>query len=185
MKKQTVYVNIAGKKVKLDILNVKNTDRPKLRIIFKLWLKLSNLLRSFSARGVNIPEGLTESLFCLEMDSVRLLKSYGCIGSFDTISLKTSKRQQIKATSSNGPTSFGPKSFWDPDELYWMDFFRNGKVDGTYDIYKIPDKYVYTSKVNKAQRLLDQQSQKRRPRINFKKEIITKYKLKPLKTCKL
>jgi len=186
MKKDIINVNIAGKIVKMDILRIDKSDRPKLKMIFKLWLTLSNLLKSFGSRGVNIPEGMTESLFCLETGSARVLKAHGSKGSFDTIDLKTNKRQQIKATSSKGPTSFGPRSFWDKDELYWLDFFRNGKVDGTFDIYKILDKYVYTSSVNKTQRLFDQQSEKRRPRLDFRKLIIEQYKLKPIKKgCRL
>ncbi|MFA6193261.1 MAG: Bsp6I family type II restriction endonuclease [Parcubacteria group bacterium] len=186
MRKGKIIIKIAGKDVRLDILKILKSDRRKLKIIFHLWIKLSKLLRSFGARGINIPEGLTESLFCLEMGSVRVLKAHGTKGSFDTIDLKSSKRQQIKASSSRGPTSFGPRSFWDEDELYWMDFFRNGEVDGTFDIYKISDKYIYTSSVNKDERLSDQQDQKRRPRIDFKGEIIERNKLKPIKeNCKV
>ena len=181
MKKETIVISINKKNIKFDILKINNKDRGKLRMIFRLWFRLSNLLRNFGSRGVNIPEGLRESLFCLEMGSVRVIKSYGTKGSFDTIDLKTNKRQQIKASSSYGPTTFGPSSFWDPDELYWMDFFRNGKIDGTFDIYKIPDKYVYKSSVNKEERLSDQQAQKRRPRIGFKKVIIDENKLEPIK----
>lgn len=186
MKKESKVFNIDNKNIKLDILIIEEKDRKKLRRIFKLWLKLSNLLKGFGARGVNIPEGLTESLFCLEMGCARVLKAYNSVGSFDTINLKTFKRQQIKASSSEGPTSFGPKSFWDEDELYWLDFFKkDGEADGTYDIYKIPDEYVYAIKVNKAERLSDQQGQKRRPRIDFRKMIVEERKLKPIKSCKI
>lgn len=186
MKRYQIIVNIAKKDLKFDILEINESDRPRLRIIFRLWIRLSDLLRSFGSRGVNIPEGLTESLFCLEMDSVRVIKAYNSKGSFDTINLKNNKRQQIKATSSVGPTTFGPNSFWDEDELYLMDFFKGGNVDGTFDIYKIQDKYVYTSKVNKTERLLDQQSQKRRPRMNLINEVIIQHKLKPIKkNCKV
>lgn len=185
MKRKFKTFNIDGKNIKMELLIIEESDRKTLRIIFKLWLTLSNLLRKFSSRGVNIPEGLTESLFCLEMGCARVIKTYGSKGSFDTINLKTLKRQQIKASSSEGPTSFGPTSFWDKDELYWMNFRRKGKVDGTFDIYKIPDKYIYTTSVNKKERLSDQQTQKRRPRLNFKKVIIEQNHLKPIKTCKI
>lgn len=181
MKKETVSINIADKNIKFDILKITKLDRSSLSVIFKLWLKLSNLLKKIGARGVNIPEGLTESLFCIEMNSVRVTKAYDSKGSFDTINLVTGKRQQVKATSSAGPTSFGPNSFWDEDELYLMDFCSDGEIDGSYKIYNIPDKYVYTSKVNKAERLSDQQAQKRRPRMDLRKEVIIKYKLRPIK----
>ncbi len=186
MKNKKITVDIAKKDIRLDIIEIEELDRPKLRIIFRLWLKLSNLLKNFGARGINIPEGLTESLFCLEMESVRVIKAYNSKGSFDTLNPRKNKRQQVKATSSDGPTSFGPNSFWDKDELYLMDFLRDGKIDGTFNIYNIPDKYVYTSNVNKEERLSEQQSQKRRPRMNLRKDIIEKYKLKPIKeNCKI
>ena len=182
MIKEKITVSINNRDIKLDVLKVENSDRKQLKIIFKLWLRISDLLKNFGSRGVNIPEGLTESLFCLEMNSVRVIKAYNSTGSFDTINLKNNKRQQIKATSSDGPTSFGPNSFWDEDELYLMDFLgKNGKIDGTFRIYRILDKYVYTSQVNKEERLSDQQAQKRRPRMDLRKDIILKYKLKPIK----
>lgn len=180
MKRITIIEDINGEKVKMLAIKIENKDRRKLRLIFKLWIKLSKLLRNFSARGINIPEGLTESLFCLETGSVRVLKA-SSKGSFDTFDPVTKKRQQIKASSSAGSTSFGPRSFWDPDELYWLDFFRNKNVDGSYDIYRIPDIYVYGCNVNKEERLSDQQKQKRRPRMDFRKVIVEENKIPPIK----
>ena len=182
MKKKKIIVTINNKQIKLEILKIENFDKPKLRTIFKLWLEISNLLKSLGSRGVNIPEGLTESLFCLKMNSARVIKAYNSKGSFDTINMKNNKRQQVKATSSNGPTSFGPNSFWDENELYLMDFIgKNGIIDGTFSIYRILDKYIYLSKVNKTERLSDQQAQKRRPRMDLRKDVVIKYKLKPIK----
>ncbi len=179
---EKINVKINSKQVRLEILKFNDLDRPKLKTIFKSWLSLSGLLKKVGSRGVNIPEGLTESLFCLEMNAVRVIKAYNSKGSFDTLSLGSKKRQQVKATSSEGPTSFGPNSFWDENELYFMDFVgKDGKVDGSYRIYRILDKYVYLSKVNKNERLSDQQAQKRRPRMDLRKEVVLKYKLKPIK----
>ncbi|MFA6251543.1 MAG: Bsp6I family type II restriction endonuclease [Candidatus Paceibacterota bacterium] len=182
MKKNKITVTINKKQIKLDILKIESSDKAKLRTIFKRWLELSNLLKSLGSRGVNIPEGLTESLFCLEMNSARVIKAYNSKGSFDTINRNNNKRQQVKATSSSGPTSFGPNSFWDENELYLMDFVgKDGIIDGTFSIYRILDKYIYLSKVNKTERLSDQQAQKRRPRMDLRKDVVIKYKLKPIK----
>ena len=92
MKNKKITVDIAKKDIRLDIIEIEELDRPKLRIIFRLWLKLSNLLKNFGARGINIPEGLTESLFCLEMESVRVIKAYNSKGSFDTLNPRKNKR---------------------------------------------------------------------------------------------
>lgn len=182
MIKNKITVTINKKQIKLDILKIESSDKAKLRTIFRRWLELSDLLKSLGSRGVNIPEGLTESLFCLEMNSARVIKAYNSKGSFDTINRNNNKRQQVKATSSNGPTSFGPNSFWDENELYLMDFIgKDGTIDGTFSIYRILDKYVYLSKVNKTERLSDQQAQKRRPRMDLRKDVVIKYKLKPIK----
>ncbi|MBU1890158.1 Bsp6I family type II restriction endonuclease, partial [Patescibacteria group bacterium] len=75
-------------------------------------------------------------------------------------------------------TSFGPRSKW--DDLYFLDFYNGGKVDGLFDIYKIPNNLIYENKVNKKQTLKDQQDEKRRPRLCIKKEIIANYKIKPI-----
>jgi len=151
-----------------------------------MWLNLNKEMVIIGKnRNVNIPESLTEGLFCLHTGSVRAVKVVGGKSSFDTIDLKTGKRQQIKASSSRAPTSFGPTSFWDSGELYWMDFFKNGKIDGEFDIYRIPDKLVYKTKVNKSQRLQQQQAQFRRPRIDFKKVIVDENKLNQIKSCRI
>lgn len=186
MKKEIIRIKIHSVIHRMEIIRFENKDKKALRLSFQGWLQLNKRLRSIgSTRNVNIPEGLTEALFCLDMGSVRVIKTYGGKGSFDTINLAKKLRQQIKASSSKGPTSFGPRSFWDPNELYWMDFFKNGGIDGDYDIYKIPDKYIYTASVKKNTRLSDQQKQFRRPRIDFKKVIVKQHKLKPIKSCRI
>jgi hypothetical protein len=98
--------------------------------------------------------------------------------SFD---LKTNKAQQIKACSIEFDlTSFGPKSKW--DDLYFIDFYNDGKVDGKFDVYLISNKYIKNQSLNKNESFTDQQKQKRRPRFGIKKEIIQKYRIKPLAT---
>lgn len=73
---------------------------------------------------------------------------------------------------------FGPKSKW--DDLYFLDFYNNGKVDGQFDVYLIPDQYIRDQSLNKDETFTDQQKQKRRPRFGIKKEIIAKFNIKPI-----
>ncbi|HOR52797.1 MAG TPA: Bsp6I family type II restriction endonuclease [Candidatus Pacearchaeota archaeon] len=90
----------------------------------------------------------------------------------------------IKATSvSDDLTSFGPNSVW--DDIYWLDFYKEGRFDGSFDVYRIPNELIYEHKVNKGQTMKEQQEQMRRPRMRIRAEIITPNNLKPIKTCKL
>jgi hypothetical protein len=130
-----------------------------------------------------MPEGLSEVAFCLWSGSARYIKikgaKKGIAGSFDTFDLRKNKAQQIKACSiEKDLTSFGPKSKW--DDLYFLDFYNNGKADGFFDVYLIPNKYIGKQSLNKKETFADQQKQKRRPRFGIKKEIINRYKIKPL-----
>lgn len=165
------------------LMHFSKDDGKGWKVIFDLWKSLKMGMRDYKSREPNFPEGLSEVAFCLWSGSTRYIKikgtKKGIAGSFDTFNVKTNKAEQIKACSvENDLTSFGPKSKW--DDLYFLDFYNNGKVDGKFDIYKIPNKYIYDNKVNKKQTLKQQQDEKRRPRFCIKKDIIAKHKLKPV-----
>lgn len=174
---------VFGQKCRLDLMHFDKNDGKKWKRIFDIWKELKLNLREYKSREPNMPEGLSEVAFCLWSGSARYIKikgaKKGIAGSFDTFDLKSNKAQQIKACSiDNDLTSFGPKSKW--DDLYFVDFYNNGKVDGKFDIYLIPNKYIHSQFLNKKETFTDQQGQKRRPRFGIKKEIILKYKIKPL-----
>jgi len=165
-----------------EIIQFEDSDRDLLYKIYKDWRDLCMNLNSVNARGVNLPEGLSESAFCLEMNSIRITKGIkGKVNSsFDAYNLNTQKRIQIKACSVLPDlTSFGPKSVW--DELYFIDFYKNGDWDGTFDIYFIPSEDIYSHKVNATQTMRDQQLEGRRPRFSIYKEIIQAQGLSPIK----
>ena len=63
--------------------------------------------------------------------------------------------------------------------------YRNGKLDGTFDIYKIPNNLIYNFKINANQTFRDQQGEKRRPRLRMRSAVIKPNKIKPIKTCKI
>lgn len=170
---------------KVEVIKYIEEDRLRLKNIYYKWRELSTELRSMSGRGINLPEVLSESAFCLEMGAVRVISSIsGANSSWDCYDIKRDKRIQIKACSVLPDlTSFGPKSQW--DELYFMDFFRKGNWDGSFDIYFIPNELVYEHKVNERQTLKDQQQQGKRPRFSIFKELIIPNNIKPLKTGNL
>ena len=175
-----IKTKVFGEECSLEIMDFTKSDGKKWKSTFDLWRGLKMGMRDYKSREPNFPEGLSEVAFCLWSGSSRFISAYGLSNtSFDTFDLKTNKAQQIKACSiDNDLTSFGPKSKW--DDLYFVDFYNGGKVDGKFDVYLIPNKYIKNQSLNKNETFTDQQEQKRRPRFGIKKEIIAKYKIKPL-----
>ena len=168
---------------RIELMHFDKKDGKEWKRIFNIWKELKLGLRGYKSREPNMPEGLSEVAFCLWSGSSRYIKikgaKKGIAGSFDTFDLKRNRAQQIKACSIDDDlTSFGPKSKW--DDLYFIDFYNEGKVDGRFDVYLIPNKYIHGQSLNKIESFKDQQEQKRRPRFGIKKGIIAKYKIKPL-----
>lgn len=168
-----------------EVIHFESKDDNKLSQLYKDWRSLCSALQSFQGRGVNLPEALSESAFCRAMNTVRLVKSIlGANTSFDVYDLERKKRIQVKACSVLPDlTSFGPKSVW--DEIYFCDFYRNGRWDGKFDIYLIPNDLIYNHKVNANQTMKQQQKQGRRPRFSIYKEIIQENSIEPVKTYQL
>lgn len=190
MKKEILKLLIPEGEFDFEVYRFYEADRQIFQDIYVNWRYLCSKLEAMDARKINIPEGLSEGAFCLEMGAVRV--SGGKIKkgskkiqtSFDAYSLSSNKRIQVKACSILPDlTSFGPKSVW--DELYFVDFYRNGAWDGSFDIYLIPNNLIYNNNVNKEQSMKDQQLSKRRPRFSIYKDIILVNNIKPVKTGKL
>lgn len=180
MKIRKIKTVVFSENCTLEIMDFSKSDGKKWKSIFDLWRGLKFGLRDYKSREPNFPEGLSEVAFCLWSGSSRFISAQKLSNkSFDTFNAKTGKAEQIKACSVREDlTSFGPKSKW--DDLYFLDFYNDGKVDGRFDIYKIPNNLIYKNKVNKNQTLRQQQAEKRRPRFSIKKDIIAKNKIKPL-----
>ena len=164
----------------LEIMDFTKADGKVWKSIFDVWRKLKMSMRDYKSREPNFPEGLSEVAFCLWSGSSRFISATGLSNtSFDTFNTKTKRAEQIKACSIDEDlTSFGPKSKW--DDLYFLDFYNEGKVDGLFDIYKIPTELIYKNKVNKNQIFTHQQGEKRRPRFSIKKAIIMVNNIKPI-----
>jgi len=179
MKTKKVKTRLFGKNAEIDVMEFDETDRRKWRLLFDQWATLNRELKEYGARGLTFPEGLSEVAFCLLTSSVKKLKTPpGVTASFDTYNLTTKKAQQIKASSVEYDlTSFGPKSKW--DELYFMDFYNDGKHDGTFSLYLISNDLIYGHKVNRNQTLKMQQEQGKRPRLSLKKDLIIPHGIVP------
>jgi hypothetical protein len=166
--------------MEIEVARFNREDAKEFKNLFDIWVELNNGLGKYG-RKVNIPEVLSEGMFCIFSKSVRCQKKLRGKGSvsFDTINLKTGEREQIKASSIKSDlTSFGPKSEW--DKLYFMAFYNSGNLDGTFDVYEIPNELIYKNKGNRGQTMELQQKEKRRPRFSIMDAIIKPYKIKPL-----
>jgi hypothetical protein len=185
LKRKTISIKLPEGVHEAHVIEFEDSDRNELLKIHTSWRELSNSLLSINARAVNLPEGLSESSFCLAMNMVRVIKvSSGANSSFDAYDVSRKLRIQIKACSVLPDlTSFGPRSVW--DELYFLDFYKNGSYLGDFDIYKIPNDLIYIHKVNRTQTFLEQQKQGRRPRFSLYREIIQEKNIKPIKTFNL
>lgn len=184
MRETSRSFRINGVHCKVHLLLIEKSDRTQIRQLYDAWKQLFYGMRHFRSRGINLPEGISESAFCLEYGAARVLKVQGSSASFDTIDLRTGRRQQIKATSvMDDLTSFGPRSVW--DDFYWLDFYRRGQYDRRFDVYKIPNKLILNFQINKNETFRDQQKQGRRPRLHVRNQIIIPHKLKPQRTCRI
>lgn len=173
---------VFGKECELELMSFDKSDRKKWKELFDMWRNLKIGMRDYKSREPNFPEGLSEVAFCLYSGSYRLISLKGVSSSsFDTFNLKTQRAEQIKASSVYPDlTSFGPTSVW--NDLYFLDFFNKGRLNGVFSVYKIPSNLIYKTKVNKSQTFLQQQKQKRRPRFSIYEKIINRRKLKPIDT---
>ncbi len=158
-------------------------DRNARRVLFSSRKTTNELLKSFWARWANLPEWISETAFCMATWAVRFkeVKSWWkkVHASFDTYDLENWRTQQIKASS----IEFDLSSFWprsERDDLYFMDFFNDWKLDWHFDVYKIPTEYIYGSNMNANQSFHDQQEQWRRPRFSLKKDIIIPHNIQPI-----
>jgi hypothetical protein len=169
----------------VETMSFDSTDDKYLKELYYEWRELSKKLQSLGGRGVNLPEVLSEAIFCRITGAVRINSRISKVkSSFDCYDLISNKRIQVKACSVLPDlTSFGPKSVW--DELYFMDFYNEGNWDGSIKVYLIPNEAIYNHKTNVNQSMKQQQEQGKRPRFSIQKQIIEATKLTPIYTYKL
>ena len=159
-----------------------SNDYKILQEIFKDWMAINVKLKSLGGRSLNVPDVLSEGLFCATFNAVR---TNGKAYSYDCVSLDNFAGIQVKSASiANDCTSFGPTSTW--DELYFADFAPNGQVDGNIYFYKIDQDFsdlVLNKKKNET--FADQQEEGRRPRFSIKDKLINENSFIPIKKINL
>lgn len=200
MKEKELKISIGEYSGNINVIELSEGDRAVLKEIYEKWVAVNELLRSIGGRALNVPEGLSESIFCLEMKRQGFGSPVRAVSrgrgwpsgsrvqiSFDTIDAETFERQQIKSTSiKNDLTSFGPRSV--EDVIYFLDFYKNGSWDGTFDVYKIDENIIknviHPLVLNRSQgeTFEDQQKQGRRPRFSIREKLINAGKITVLFT---
>ncbi len=185
MRTGSIETILENQNITIDLQFFHKDDMSILSDIYRKWVELSDILQSSGGRRINIPEILSEGVFCYHFDSGRTLGGNSKINmSFDCLKLNPVSRVQVKSCSViSDLTSFGPRSVW--DELYFVHFFPNRSYDGSYEIYEVPNRLVYNHKVNKYQTFQQQQELNRRPRFSLIDEIIRPNNIQPVVAASL
>lgn len=175
MKKLLKKLQLPEGEFEVEVLEFEQNDASILFKIYESWSELSIALQSFGARGVNLPEGLSESAFCLAKNMWRVNSGIvGAKSSFDCYDPNKGvgkNRVQVKACSVLPDlTSFGPNSVW--DKIFFVDFSEWRKRNGEFHIYEINTEDINNYPVNANQTLLEQKEQGRRPRFSIYKGLI-------------
>ena len=146
--------------------------------VYETMILYNSSLKKVGGRKTNIPEALTEGLYCVLTGSYRVLKVHGrTSSSFDCYNPETKKRIQVKATSVRVDcTSFGPRSEY--DVLIFIDFANYP----SYKIYDIPLSYFDNLILNKktGESFKDQQHTGKRPRFSIKETMISPKNIKSI-----
>jgi len=97
MKIENKEITLNNCKVEIQIAFLNKSDGKEFKRLFDLWKKLNQGLEKYG-RKVNIPEVISEGMFCVFSGSVRYIKKSKGKGkvSFDTININKSRREQMK-----------------------------------------------------------------------------------------
>jgi len=100
MKLEKQRIILGGNEIEVEIAHMDKKDGKEFKRLFDVWRKLNIGLEKYG-RKVNIPEVISEGMFCIFSKSVRYQKKVKGKGtvSFDTINIKNKRREQIKASS--------------------------------------------------------------------------------------
>jgi len=66
MREEAHSVRLEGALCTVKLLFIEEDDRAQLRQLFDAWKQLFTGMQKFRARRINMPEGISESAFCLE-----------------------------------------------------------------------------------------------------------------------
>ena len=180
MKVKTITAKVYGESSVFDVIQYSHEDIPSLKESFNRWRAFKEDANRNHGRSPNFPEYISEACLCLVTGFVRFKSSKKLkSSSFDCFDLVNERAIQSKACSVvQDLTSFGPKTQW--DDLYFLDFYNGGNVDGTFNVYKVPNELIYDCAVKSGRTLKQAQGEGKRPRLSLKDQIIGSHGLKPV-----
>lgn len=154
-----------------------------INAVYDSWRDLCACLGVIDARGqklpeeLYLPEELTEISFAIAKDMWRISKGIpGITYSFtfyDPFSKRNNNRIQVKTCCILPDlTLFGPDSQW--DRIFFADFYREGKWDGTFDVYELNTEDINNYKISVGRTLLEQKIQGRSSRLSIYSGLIQK-----------
>ena len=193
MIEKQIKTEVYGKPSSFSLRFYTEEDIPWLKNTFDAWRLLHQCLREEAAgdqglshdeRATNIPEAISEAMYCTITTAGRYCKSPNQKvedSSFDAFDIIENKTVQIKATQMEYDcTSFGPNT--KQDKIIFMDFYNGGNLDGTVDIYEIPYDLLKDVVVKKNGNVTFEQRKEegKRPRLSLKRSVIIPNDLQPL-----
>ncbi|QWD37936.1 Bsp6I family type II restriction endonuclease [Polynucleobacter paneuropaeus] len=94
-----------------------SSDQAALKAIYERWVQLSNDLQKYGGRRINLPELLSEAVFCMNFSAGRMTQGIaGANSSFDCYDIHSKKEYRLKPVVSLkislllGQILFGMKS---------------------------------------------------------------------------
>jgi hypothetical protein len=182
MIKKTIQCEVYGEMSEFTLRFYSEEDIERTKRKFEAWKNLYILCKEDGDRAPNIPECISEAIYCTITLAGRYVSAKKIPDrSFDAFDFMKKETIQIKAAQiERDCTSFGPKSRW--NRLVFMDFFNDGNIDGTVDIYEIPTELVHEVIVSKKENVsfLDRQEEGKRPRFSMRESIIIPNSIEPI-----
>jgi len=184
MIEKQIKANVYGEESIFSIKLYSEEDIPWVQRVFTHWMDFKDALKEHDERAPNIPEAVSETIYCILTHAGRHKASKGQQlkdASFDAYDVVKEQAIQIKATQIESDcTSFGPESKW--DKLIFVDFYNGGNIDGTVDIYEIPSYHLNDIVVRKKGNVTFKQRQEegKRPRFSLKESIIIPNSIEPI-----
>lgn len=160
-------------KVKVDFAKIDEARFVEVCRLYFMWKDLNNSIKSWTSRGINIPDVISEQMVCFALN---LLWNKGNKGGDATD--ENGALIEIKATSNydSDLSSFSPKTKFDR-----LLFFRLDMQQNIADIYDMgfDGNSFKKLKVNQTETVADHQASGRRPRLQLI-QVINEFNIKPL-----
>lgn len=155
------------------------SDVAAVNAIYDSWRDLCIYLGVLDSGEISLPEEFAEISFAIAKDLWRCTREiYEANYSFDFYDPNAGmnyNRIYLKTCSVLPDSSlFSPNSEW--DRVFLADFYREGKWDGTFDIYEINTDEVNNYKVDFGKTVLDRKIQGRNSKFSIYNGLIQKGK---------